>query len=106
VQAVNATGEELHELMYANIILMGGNTLFPGFKERLEMELRKLVPFEYKVNIHMPKDPILSAYRGGTRFAFHNNYEQFVVTKEQFQEHGNTEDRFLVCERRFNASSF
>jgi len=90
-------------LMYANIILMGGNMLFPGFKDRLELELRQLLPSAYKINIHMSKDPVLSAYRGGTKFAQHSNYDKYVVTKQQFEEHGNPEDRHLVCERRFNA---
>jgi hypothetical protein len=35
VQSVNETCSDLHELFYGNIILMGGSTLFPGFKERL-----------------------------------------------------------------------
>jgi len=82
---------------------MGGNTLFPGFKERLEIELRKLVPVEYEINVRLPKDPILSAYRGGCKFALHSDYHHYVVTKEQYNEEGPKESKFLLCERRFNA---
>jgi len=35
VQAVNAVPEELRSLLFANIILVGGNTNIPGFQERL-----------------------------------------------------------------------
>jgi len=103
IQSVSSTSEELHELFYSNIILMGGNTLFPGFKQRLEQDLRKLVPVEYEINVRLPKDPILSAYRGGCKFALHPDYMQYVVTKEQYNEHGSLEDRFLLCKSRFNA---
>uniref|UniRef100_A0A6B2L6W2 Actin-related protein 6 n=1 Tax=Arcella intermedia TaxID=1963864 RepID=A0A6B2L6W2_9EUKA len=56
VQSVSSTSPDIHELLYSNILLTGGNTLFPGFKERLEIELRQLVPTEYKINVHLPKE--------------------------------------------------
>lgn len=40
--------------MYGNIILTGGNVLFPGFRERLEAELRSLVPAHIAVKVTLP----------------------------------------------------
>ena len=34
-----------------NIVLTGGNALFPGFKERMESEIRALAPDLMKVEI-------------------------------------------------------
>ncbi|KAG4921162.1 hypothetical protein JHK86_049975 [Glycine max] len=51
VRAVNACHPHLHSVLYESIILTGGNTLFPQFAERLEGELRPLVPNDYHVKI-------------------------------------------------------
>ncbi|CAL9014334.1 unnamed protein product [Prunus brigantina] len=40
----------------ASIILTGGSTLFPGLADRLEKELRPLVPDDYQVNITPQQD--------------------------------------------------
>lgn len=40
---------------YQNIIIIGGNTLFPGFRERLEAELRSLVPAHLPVSVLLPQ---------------------------------------------------
>lgn len=34
-QSINACDAELHGLLYANIILVGGNTNIPGYRERM-----------------------------------------------------------------------
>ncbi|GBG92461.1 hypothetical protein CBR_g55542 [Chara braunii] len=59
VTSVEATPPELHPLLYANVLLVGGCSLFPGFVERLDMELRALVPDDFELNIFLPDDPIL-----------------------------------------------
>jgi len=101
VQAVNETPKDLHGLMYSNIVLMGGCTLFPGFVPRLEAELRSLVPIEFDINIHFPKDPVLSAWRGGNKFTQRSDYNDFIVTRTQFLEQGPS--GFLLCKRRFDS---
>lgn len=39
---------------YRNVVLTGGNTLFPGFRERLEAELRALVPAHLPMSVVFP----------------------------------------------------
>ncbi|KAB1199381.1 Actin-related protein 6 [Morella rubra] len=51
VRAVNSCHPHLHPVLYESIILTGGSTLFPRFSERLERELRPLVPDDYQVKI-------------------------------------------------------
>lgn len=41
----------MHEALYSNIILTGGNANLPNFKERIEYELRSLVNTDYAINI-------------------------------------------------------
>lgn len=47
--AVQATHSHLHALLYSNVVIMGGTAQCPGFKERLERELRPCVPDDYEV---------------------------------------------------------
>ncbi|CAM8928032.1 unnamed protein product [Rhodiola kirilowii] len=58
VRAVNSCHPYLHPVLYESIFLTGGSTLFPQFAERLERDLRPLVPDNYQVKITIQEDPI------------------------------------------------
>ncbi|KAJ0985685.1 hypothetical protein J5N97_004041 [Dioscorea zingiberensis] len=59
VRAVQSCHPHLRPLLFESIILTGGSTLFPQFRERLERELRPLVRDDYKLKITTQEDPIL-----------------------------------------------
>jgi len=40
--------------LYANVILSGGNTMFPGTTERVSKELQTLIPSTTKVTVVGP----------------------------------------------------
>ena len=46
---------EMQPHFYQNIALTGGNTLFPGFRDRVYSDVRALAPTEYKVNVLLPE---------------------------------------------------
>eukprot|EP00850_Spirogloea_muscicola_P007021 SM000034S12775 [mRNA] locus=s34:750776:753593:+ [translate_table: standard] len=96
VHAVKACPVDMHSLLYSSILLTGGSTLFHGFREKLEMELRPIVPDEYALNVILPDRPELCAWRGGATFASSPQFEQKVVTKQEYAEHGSS-----LCRRRF-----
>lgn len=52
-ESVKATHPALHALLYSNIFLTGGTVCHPGFHERVEAELRPLVPDVYEVSINL-----------------------------------------------------
>ncbi|GAV82488.1 Actin domain-containing protein [Cephalotus follicularis] len=96
VRAVNACHPHLHPVLYESIILTGGSTLFPQFAQRLEMELRPLVPDNYQVKITTQEDPILGVWRGGSLLASSPDFEAMCVTKADYEEQGSAR-----CRRRF-----
>lgn len=96
VRAVNSCHPHLHAVLYDSIILTGGSTLFPRFAQRLEMELRPLVPDEYQVKITTQEDPILGVWRGGSLLASSPDFETMCVTKAEYEELGSAR-----CHRRF-----
>ncbi|KAI3446735.1 hypothetical protein Pfo_003400 [Paulownia fortunei] len=96
VRAVNSCHPHLHPVLYDSIILTGGSTLFPRFAQRLERELRPLVPDEYHVKITTQEDPILGVWRGGSLLASSPDFEAMCVTKAEYEELGSAR-----CRRRF-----
>ena len=62
VESINACDATLRAAMYHNVLLVGGNTMIPGFKERIETELRKLAPTNYAVRVFLPEDPLSYAW--------------------------------------------
>ncbi|XP_060932599.1 actin-related protein 6 [Limanda limanda] len=97
VHSIQALPEEMQPHFYQNIVLTGGNTLFPGYRQRLEAELRSLVPAHLPVCVLQPADPICYSWEGGKLLAHNPDYDEMVVTREEYEEHGH-----CVCEEKFD----
>ena len=97
-QAVSACLPDLRESLLSNIVLTGGSTLFPNFGERLQRELRALVPSDYEIGITAAASPINSVWRGGSIFASTEGFATQTVTRAEYHEHGHA-----LCRRRFLA---
>jgi|AntAceMinimDraft_5_1070358.scaffolds.fasta_scaffold36879_2 actin-related protein 6 len=53
-QAVNAVPKDLRGMLLGNVVLAGGCAALPGFRERLEADLRPLVPSEEALVVGRP----------------------------------------------------
>lgn len=74
--------------LLANIVVVGGNTKFDGFIQRLQKELVQLFPDECVVRVARPADTITSTWHGGANLARHHDIEKLSVTKAEYEEHG------------------
>lgn len=96
--AVQALPEQLHGLLYSNVLLTGGASRLPGLRERLERELRSLTPQEYGLHVLLPEEPLTFAWKGGSQFAASHEFARVAMTKAQYEEDGapnralNTDD--------------
>ncbi|TCD68340.1 Actin- protein 6 [Steccherinum ochraceum] len=97
--SISLLPEDLQGMFWAHIGLIGGNTKFPGFRERLTTELRSLAPDNYAVEIYQAPEPIRSAYQAAVSFASHSSFSQHVVTKAEYDEFGSN-----VCRRKFGGT--
>ncbi|KAK9477763.1 actin family [Lipomyces japonicus] len=90
LQATNAVpDEDVRALLLSNIIVIGGNTKFPGFSERLRNELRVLAPGDVNLRLGFPDDPITYAWHGGASLASRKaKLKQRQVTRKEYQEYG------------------
>ena len=68
----------------ANIVLSGGNTMFPGFKERMEMEIVALTPPTMKVKVIALPDPMYSVWIGASIPTF----PQLLITHDEYNDAG------------------
>lgn len=92
VHAVSASPSEMHSHLYSNIILTGGNCLFPGFKSRVETDVRKLSPDLFDVNVYLADDPISYAWKGGTVVAKEHSRPQHIIPVHlsEYKEYGHS----------------
>ncbi|TWU76103.1 Actin- protein 6 [Metarhizium rileyi] len=88
--------QSLHQLpvglwpgLLANIVVVGGNTLFDGFIQRLQKEVVLRVPDDCVVRVARPADPVTSTWYGAANLANHPNIEKLVVTKGEYEELGS-----------------
>lgn len=95
VHCVSQTPKEMHPHLYSNILVVGGNALFPGFYERLVADVRRLVPDDYDINVSIPKNPIVYPWLGG-KFASSSLPQ---VSQAEYKEQGHS-----VCHRKFTGS--
>eukprot|EP01095_Lingulamoeba_sp_RSL-Kostka_P013472 TRINITY_DN559_c3_g1_i1.p1 TRINITY_DN559_c3_g1~~TRINITY_DN559_c3_g1_i1.p1 ORF type:complete len:390 (-),score=134.56 TRINITY_DN559_c3_g1_i1:136-1305(-) len=77
---------DLRNNFYQNIVLSGGNTMFPGITDRLERELIGLAPnSNTKIKILTPPERIYSTWIGGSIIG---DTLQNWVSKEEYNEVG------------------
>ncbi|KAJ7294328.1 hypothetical protein O6H91_10G109500 [Diphasiastrum complanatum] len=96
VRAVSACHPDLQALFYSSVVLTGGSMLFPWCKEKLELELRPLIPDEFDVHVTLTDSPITACWRGGSLLAASPDFGDCLVSKRDYEEQGS-----LRCRRRF-----
>ncbi|KAI9490446.1 actin family [Zychaea mexicana] len=81
---------DLRPLLFNNVVVTGGSTLFPGFNERLNYELPMLAPGS-KVKIHAAGNQTerrCSSWLGGSILASLGTFHQLWISKQEYEESG------------------
>lgn len=82
--------EALRIGLLTNVVVTGGNSLIKGFMERLEVELRALVPADHVLGIRRAEDPVRHTWLGGARFASQpERVQEALVTRAEYEEKGS-----------------
>ena len=79
---------DLRRFTYNNIVLSGGNTMFPGFKERLLKEMKKLAPSSLLPKVVAIPERKMAAWLGGSIMSSLSTMEQLWITPQEYEEHG------------------
>uniref|UniRef100_A0A3Q2PV41 Si:ch211-241j12.3 n=1 Tax=Fundulus heteroclitus TaxID=8078 RepID=A0A3Q2PV41_FUNHE len=81
---------DLRRSFLGNIVLSGGNTLLPGLPERLQAEIKNLVPADMgvKVCVTSPKDRDFLVWSGGAVLANLPNFGSAWISQGEYEEYG------------------
>ncbi|XP_041046196.1 actin-3-like [Carcharodon carcharias] len=86
--SINACESCIRNDLYANIVLAGGSTMFPGIADRIKKEITALAPNTMKINIIAPPERKYSVWIGGSILAHLSTFQQMWITKQEYDESG------------------
>lgn len=87
-RSINICDTAIRKNLYENIVIAGGNTTFPGFRERLEKEMKNLVSSEQKIEVVGTPNHLLSCFTGGTILASLSTFKEISISKAEYNEFG------------------
>uniref|UniRef100_A0A674MZB2 Actin alpha 1, skeletal muscle n=1 Tax=Takifugu rubripes TaxID=31033 RepID=A0A674MZB2_TAKRU len=92
------TGQYFHAIMkcdidirkdlYANNVLSGGTTMYPGIADRMQKEITALAPSTMKIKIIAPPERKYSVWIGGSILASLSTFQQMWISKQEYDEAG------------------
>jgi centractin len=81
---------DLRKVLFSQIVLAGGSTMFSGFGDRLLNEVRRhsLAPKDTKIRIAAPPERLHSTWIGGSILASLSTFKNMWISKADYHEHG------------------
>ena len=80
---------DIRKDLYANIVLSGGTTMYPGIADRMEKEITALAPSTWPtIKIRAPSERKFSVWKGGSILASLSSFQQMWITKQEYDESG------------------
>jgi len=79
---------DIRKDLYANIVLSGGSTMYPGIQERMEKEIKGLAPPTMKIKVVAPPERKYSVWIGGSILSSLSTFDNMWIKKEEYDESG------------------
>ena len=79
---------DIRKDLYANTVISGGSTMFPGIADRIQKEISALAPPTMKIKIIAPPERKYSVWIGGSILASLSTFQQMWITKQEYEESG------------------
>jgi actin-related protein len=87
-QTIMKCDVDIRRDLYANVVLSGGTTMFPGIAERMTKELTALAPSTMKIKVVAPPERKYSVWIGGSILASLSTFQQMWISKAEYDESG------------------
>ena len=87
-QSVMKCDVDIRKDLYANIVLSGGSSCFPGLQERMTKEVSSVAPASMKVNVVAPPERKYSVWIGGSILASLTSFQEMWIFREEYDESG------------------
>ena len=79
---------DIRKDLYANTVLSGGTTMYPGIADRMQKEITALAPSTIKIKIIAPPERKYSVWIGGSILASLSTFQQMWISKQEYDECG------------------
>ncbi|KAK2171997.1 hypothetical protein NP493_1003g00001 [Ridgeia piscesae] len=79
---------DIRKDLYANTVLSGGSTMYPGVADRMQKEITALAPATMKIKIIAPPERKYSVWIGGSILASLSTFQQMWISKQEYDESG------------------
>jgi len=89
-QSIMKCDVDIRKDLYANVVLSGGTTMFPGIGERMTKELTALAPSTMKIKVVAPPERKYSVWIGGSILSSLSTFQQMWISKQEYDESGPT----------------
>merc|ERR1711947_1761 len=79
---------DIRKDLYANTVLSGGSTMYPGIADRMQKEITSMAPSTMKIKIIAPPERKYSVWIGGSILASLSTFQQMWISKQEYDECG------------------
>ena len=86
--SIKKCDRDIHTALSRNMVLSGGNTLFPGIVERFTKEVTAAAPPTWMIKVTALPQRDHSAWMGGSMLASLPTFEKMAITKVEYEEFG------------------
>ncbi|XP_069128646.1 uncharacterized protein [Argopecten irradians] len=90
---------DIRKDLYANIVMSGGTTMYPGIADRMQKEITALAPSSMKIKVIAPPERKYSVWIGGSILASLSTFQQMWISKQEYDESGPS----IVHRKCFNS---
>ncbi|KAJ7371165.1 ATP binding [Desmophyllum pertusum] len=79
---------DIRKDLYANTVLSGGSTMFPGIADRMQKEITALAPATMKIKIIAPPERKYSVWDRRINLGLAASFQQMWISKSEYDESG------------------
>jgi len=79
---------DIRKDLYANSVLSGGTTMYPGIADRMQKEITSLAPSTIKIKIIAPPERKYSVWIGGSILASLSTFQSMWISKQEYDDSG------------------
>uniref|UniRef100_A0A667YSP3 Actin, alpha cardiac muscle 1-like n=1 Tax=Myripristis murdjan TaxID=586833 RepID=A0A667YSP3_9TELE len=79
---------DIRKDLYANNVLSGGTTMYPGIGDRMQKEITALAPSTMKIKMIAPPERKYSVWIGGSILASLSTFQAMWISKDEYEEAG------------------
>ena len=87
-QSIMKCDVDIRKDLYANVVLSGGSTMYPGVADRMQKEIGNLAPPTIKIKIIAPPERKYSVWIGGSILASLSTFQSMWISKNDYDEFG------------------